>query len=83
MELTALKNIGAEMKKKLNTIGVNSAEELLRMGSKEAFVRLKAAYPKVCLVHLYELQGAIDGTDFNRLPQNVKAELKAFCGNQK
>jgi DNA transformation protein len=78
MELTAMKNIGAEMKKKLNAVGINSAEELSELGSKETFLRLKAVYPGVCLVHLYTLQGAIANTDFNKLPQGVKNDLKAF-----
>lgn len=83
MELTAMRNIGAEMKKKLNTIGVNSAEDLTGMGGKEAFLRLKAAYPEVCLVHLYTLQGAIDNLDFSMLSQDIKTELKAFIDSLK
>ena len=78
MELTAMKNIGTEMKKKLNFVGIASAEELSCIGSKEAFVRLKAAYPEVCLVHLYTLQAAIDNLDFHMLPEDTKKELKAF-----
>ena len=78
MELTAMKNIGAEMKRKLNAIGISSGEELTALGSKESFFRLKLTYPEVCLVHLYALQGAIDNVDFNSLPKNTKTELKAF-----
>jgi DNA transformation protein len=78
MELTAMKNIGDEMKRKLNAIGINSAEELIELGSKKTFFRLKTVYPEVCLVHLYTLQGAIDNTYFNMLPQSVKNDLKQF-----
>ena len=78
MELTEMKNIGLEMKKKLNFVDINTAEELIKIGSKEAFIRLKLAYPEVCLVHLYTLQGAIDNIDFNALPQDVRKELKMF-----
>lgn len=83
MELTAMRNIGAEMKKKLNAIGINRAEDLVSIGSKEAYFRLKSAYPEVCLVHLYTLQGAIDNVDFNMLPQTVKNDLKAFSDSMK
>ena len=83
MELSTMKNIGTEMKKKLNSIGINSAEELSSVGSKEAFFRLKAAYPDVCLVHLYTLQGAIDNLNFNMLPQDTKEDLKAFSDSLK
>lgn len=78
MELTAMKNIGPEMKKKLNAIGIHNPEELVQLGSKETFLRLKSAYPAVCLVHLYTLQGAIDNTAYNQLSEDIKAELKAF-----
>jgi DNA transformation protein len=83
MELTTLKNIGAEMKRKLNAIGVNSAEELSELGGKEAFLRLKTVFPEICLVHLYTLQGAIHNTDFNMLTQEVKDDLKSFCDSLK
>ena len=82
-DLIEMKNIGAEMKKKLLAIGINSDKELTRIGSKEAFFRLKVAYPEVCLVHLYTLQGAIDNLDFNLLPQDVKMELKEFSDSLK
>ena len=83
MELTMLKNIGTEMEKKLNAIGIDTAEELAQLGSKEAFLRIKIKYPEVCLVHLYTLQGAIDDLDFNMLPQDVKDELKEFSDSLK
>lgn len=78
MKLTSLKNIGEEMERKLNTVGINSVEELIEAGSKEAFFRLKAAYPQVCLVHLYTLQAAIENIDMNMLSKETKADLKLF-----
>ena len=78
-----MKNIGTEMEKKLKFIGINSAEELASVGSNEAFFRLKFAYPNVCLVHLYSLQGAIDSVDFNMLTSDTKKDLKAFSDSLK
>lgn len=77
-ELTTLKNIGAEMARKLQSVDICSAEELKAVGSKETYCRLKMRYPNVCLVFLYVLQGAIDGVDYNLLPEETKAGLKAF-----
>ncbi len=77
-ELGTLMNIGKEMADKLGAIGVSTAEELRQMGSKEAFLRLKARHPNVCLVHLYTLQGAIDNLPYHQLPEEVKRDLKAF-----
>lgn len=82
-ELTSMCNIGKEMEKKLKSIGICSAEELSELGSKEAFFRLKARYPNICLVHLYTLQGAIDRIEYNRLPDEIKRDLKSFSDGLK
>ena len=77
-ELTSMMNIGKELEKKLNAVGIDSAEQLMAAGAKEAFRKLRAAYPNVCLVHLYALEGAVRQTEFNSLSQDKKRELKAF-----
>ena len=58
--LSTMRNIGKEMERKLNTVGIHTAEELRQLGSRDAFFRLKSLHPNVCLVHLYTLQGAVD-----------------------
>ena len=77
-ELTLLRNIGKELEKKLRSVDITTAEELIKTGSKEAFIRLKSRYPNVCLVHLYTLEGAISNTEYNQLQEDVKLDLKAF-----
>ena len=77
-ELTSMRNIGREMARKLTAAGIGSPEELARAGSKQAYFQLKALYPQVCLVHLYALEGAVRDVDFNCLPEDTKADLKAF-----
>lgn len=77
-ELTSMTNIGKEMAKKLTSVGIDSPEKLSALGSKQAFLKLKEAYPQVCLVHLYTLEGAICNTEFNCLSKEKKAELKEF-----
>ncbi len=66
-KLDSLLNIGEEMKNKLFSIGISSSEDLIRVGSKKAFLQLKERYPNVCLVHLYALQGAIDNVSYDKL----------------
>lgn len=66
------------MERKLTSVGIDSAEKLIQAGAKQAFLKLKAAYPKVCLVHLYTLEGAIHNTEYNRLSEDKKKELKEF-----
>ena len=77
-DLTSMRNIGTEMARKLAAVGVRTPEELAAAGAKDAFFRLKTLYPGVCLVHLYALEGAVRGVDFNELPPEVKADLKEF-----
>jgi len=36
-ELSSMKNIGKELERKLKIIGINTAEELRQVGSKEVF----------------------------------------------
>lgn len=52
-ELTNMMNIGKEMAKKLNAVGIDSSEKLIETGSKQAFLQLRQEYPNVCLVHLH------------------------------
>lgn len=77
-ELTDMMNVGKEMAKKLNTVGIDSSEKLIEIGSKQAFLQLKQEFPNVCLVHLYTLEGAITNTEFNCLSEEKKKELKEF-----
>lgn len=77
-ELTSMMNIGKEMAKKLNSVGIGSAEELLRLGAEQAFLKVKGSYPNVCLVHLYALEGAVCNVEFNSLSKDRKKELKEF-----
>ena len=82
-ELTSLRNIGKELEKKLKAVAITTAEELKKVGSEEAFVRLKLRDPQVCLVHLYALEGAISNTEYNQLEEDVKRRLKAISDSLK
>ncbi len=77
-ELTSMVNICTEIAKKLNSVGIDSAEKLIELGSKQAFLKLKELYPQICLVHLYTLEGAINNIEFNCLSEDKKKELKEF-----
>ena len=78
IKLDSLPNIGKTIEIKLNAVGINSGEQLKEIGSRGAFIKLKAFYPEVCLVHLYCLQGAIDSVEYNKLPEETKLALKQF-----
>lgn len=82
-ELVSMRNIGKEMARKLDSVGIGSAEELVRSGAKQAFLKLREKYPNICLVHLYALEGAVCNVEFNSLPESRKKELKEFSDSQK
>lgn len=82
-DLTTMPNIGKEMATKLQSVEINTAEELIEIGSKEAFFRLKKKYPNVCLVHLYTIEGAIQNAEFNCLSEKTKSGLKEFSDSLK
>lgn len=81
--LSSMKNIGKTIENKLISVGVESAEQLRDIGSKQAFLRLKACYPEVCLVHLYTLQAAINDVMLDQLSESVKADLKVYSDSLK
>ena len=82
-ELTSMVNIGKEMARKLAAVGIHTPEQLVMEGAEQAFFRIKTIFPQVCLVHLYALEGAIQGVEFNSLSAVKKRELKAFSDQLK
>lgn len=76
-ELTSI-GLGKTMEKKLRSVGIDSAEELKKVGSKQAVFRLKKLYPNTCVVILYHLEAAIRGVEIKQLDDSCKSELKAW-----
>ncbi len=70
--------LGKTMEKKLHSVGIHSAEELTKIGSKQAVFMLKEQYPNTCVVILYHLEAAIRGCEIKQLDANCKTELKAY-----
>ena len=70
--------LGKTMEKKLHSVGIHSAEELIEIGSKQATFRLKELYPNTCVVILYHLESAIRGLEIKQLDDASRAELKAY-----
>lgn len=75
--VTAL-GLGKTMEKKLHAVGIHSAEELTKIGSKQAVFQLKEYYPNTCVVILYHLEAAIRGVEIKQLEDSCKTELKAY-----
>ncbi|MFM8370417.1 MAG: TfoX/Sxy family DNA transformation protein [Chloroflexota bacterium] len=72
-----MKNIGPKSNEWLASVGVNTLEDIARLGVVETYKRVKAAYPdKVSLNMLYGLQAALLDLPINQLPQDIRDQLK-------
>ena len=82
-ELTTLPNIAAKLEGQLNDAGIMTAEELKRVGSREAWLRILARDPSACIMRLSALEGAIQGVRWHYLDDKTKASLKEFYNRSK
>lgn len=77
-ELCKLPNIGKTMVKRLSAIGVNDSEDLMRIGSKEAFTKLYLVEGDTCFNTLCGLEGAIQSIRWHYLSSETKEDLRKF-----
>lgn len=78
-KLTDMPNIGYKLAIQLNEAGVETCEQLIELGSREAFLRLMCIDGiSVCINRLYALEGAIQGIRWHYLSQDDRAKLAAF-----
>lgn len=82
-KLSDMPNIGKELEKQLKEIGVETCEQLIELGSKETFQRIRMLNSSACANRLYALEGAIQGVRWHHLSQDIKDELKTFYLSQK
>jgi DNA transformation protein len=76
--LSELRNIGPTIAARLREVGIETEDDLARVGPLEAWRRVVEAQPgktiPVCY-YLYSLQGALLDLHWNNLPDEVKREL--------
>jgi DNA transformation protein len=77
-KLDELPNIGRVMIERLKKINVVTTDDLIDLGSKEAYRRLLKLEGDTCLDTLYALEGAIKEIRWHDLSKNKKDELKDF-----
>ena len=82
-ELSKLPNIGAVVEEQLHQVGINTYDQLKEMGSRQAWLKIKAIDDSACINRLYGLEGAVQGIKKSQLSSEVKAELKEFYNNCK
>ena len=74
-ELLGCKNIGISSANILHAVGINTLNDLDRVGAVEAYCKIKARGIPVSKVMLYALQGALLNAHWNDLDPNMKTSL--------
>jgi len=77
-ELSKLPNIGKVLEKQLNDVGIYSVDDLINIGSKESWLKIKEIDDSACLNRLMALEGAIQNIRWHDLSENDKKNLKDF-----
>ena len=74
-KLSDLPNIGKELEKILNELGINTKDDLLALGSIKTCKKLELS-GMACYNKLYALEGAIQGIRWHQLPKDFREQLK-------
>ena len=82
-ELSKLPNIGKVVEKQLNEVGINTVDELIDIGSKETWLKIKGIDESACINRLMALEGAIQNIRWHDLADEDKNNLKDFYTNFK
>ena len=77
-ELSKLPNIGKVVEEQLNGVGINTVDELIDIGSKEAWLKIKEVDDSACINRLMALEGAIQNIRWHDLSEDDKNNLKNF-----
>ncbi len=81
-ELSKLPNIGKVVEKQLNDVGISTVDDLINIGSKEAWLKIKEVDESACLNRLMALEGAIQNIRWHNLSDEDKKNLKDFYTSQ-
>lgn len=82
-ELSKLPNIGDKLEAQLSEVGIHTVKQLKEVGSKQAWLYIKAIDKSACINRLYALEGALQGIRWHSLSDEVKKELKEFYNEVK
>lgn len=77
-KLSNLPNLGREVERQLNEVGITNYEQLKSLGAEAAWLKIQEIDESACIHRLYALEGAILGVKKTLLPNERKAELKEF-----
>lgn len=75
--LERMRNLGPVSASRLRAAGIETPDELRRLGAVEAYARLKRAFPvETTHTMLYMLHGAVTGIRWHALSEESRAALR-------
>lgn len=77
-KLSELPNIGKEVERQLNAVGITTFDQLKESGTEQAWLKIQEIDETACIHRLLALEGAIQGMKKTLLSEERKAELKEF-----
>lgn len=77
-ELQKLPNIGKELERQLNEVGIYTYEELKKVGTKQTWLKIQEIDTSACIHRLLAIEGAIVGVKKTLLSDEQKTELREF-----
>lgn len=77
-EISKLPNIGDKLEAQLKEVGIDTVDQLKKVGSKQAWLHIRTIDSSACINRLYALEGAIQGIRWHSLSSEVKSQLKDF-----
>ena len=80
-ELSDLPNIGKVLEEQLNDVGIDTVDDLIDVGSKEAWLKIREMDESACINRLMALEGAIQNIRWHDLSDKDKENLKDFYHN--
>lgn len=82
-ELSKLPNIGKVLENQLNDVGIDTVDELIDIGSKEAWLKIREIDESACINRLMALEGAIQNIRWHDLSDEDKDDLRRFYDLEK
>lgn len=79
-----LRNVGPKLASKLIEAGIDSPDQLRKLGAKKAFSMMYAtgdSYGDYNAAYLYALEGAIRNCDWLEIPEEIKQEYREYAQN--
>ena len=77
-ELSKMPNIGQAVEEQLIAVGINTSDDLIKLGAKAAWLKIQEIDESACIHRLMALEGAIQGANKTMLSDETKADLKEF-----